>query len=103
MSGSNSSAQDVPALQREIQDAQEELARVEGDRTALLQRISQLEGHRRRLSSVLSAVLGQISERGHPGEPCLRTGWISERTVTGWRMELTEILNADFRKDGADA
>lgn len=33
----------------------------------------------------LDMVLARFTQKGHPGEPCLRTGWISERTVKAWR------------------
>lgn len=43
-------------------------------------------GERNRLlTEVLNEVLGHFSQIGHPGEPCLRTGWIGTRHVARWR------------------
>jgi hypothetical protein len=36
----------------------------------------------------LDEVLRHFIHKGHPGEPCLQTGWISERTVARWRETL---------------
>lgn len=36
-------------------------------------------------AAVLGKVLGHFIHKGHPGEPCLQTGWISEKTVAQWR------------------
>ncbi|MFF3310515.1 hypothetical protein [Streptomyces sp. NPDC002952] len=40
------------------------------------------------LATVLNEVLRHFVHKGHPGEPCLQTGWISEKTVTRWRTAL---------------
>jgi len=40
------------------------------------------------LENVLDEVLRNFHERGHPGTPCLRTGWVREDTVAGWRAVL---------------
>lgn len=40
--------------------------------------------------ATLDEVLRQFTHKGHPGEPCLQTGWISERTVARWRAALDE-------------
>lgn len=37
-----------------------------------------------RLRALLDEVLGHFTQKGHPGEPCVRTGWIRERTLAGW-------------------
>jgi hypothetical protein len=42
----------------------------------------------RRLSEVLTTlddVLRHFVHKGHPGEPCLSSGWVSEKTVARWR------------------
>lgn len=36
------------------------------------------------LEKLLAEVLGQFTQRGHPGEPCLRTSWIREDRVAAW-------------------
>jgi hypothetical protein len=40
------------------------------------------------LRHTLDEVLRHFVHKGHPGEPCLQTGWISERTVARWRAVL---------------
>lgn len=40
------------------------------------------------LAGVLDEILRQFVHKGHPGEPCLQTGWISEKTVARWRATL---------------
>lgn len=51
------------------------------DVLAKQQRIEQLEG-------ALSEVLGGFCERGHPGRPCIRTGWVPEERLAVWRQAL---------------
>jgi uncharacterized protein (DUF2267 family) len=41
-----------------------------------------------RLAATLDELLRQFVHKGHPGEPCLQTGWISEKTVARWRAVL---------------
>jgi hypothetical protein len=41
--------------------------------------------HRDQLAAALREVLSHFVHKGHPGEPCLQTGWISEKTVARWR------------------
>jgi hypothetical protein len=38
--------------------------------------------------TTLDDVLRHFVHKGHPGEPCLQTGWISEKTVARWRAVL---------------
>lgn len=40
------------------------------------------------LRHTLDEVLRHFVHKGHPGEPCLQTGWISERAVARWRAVL---------------
>ncbi|WP_075737509.1 hypothetical protein [Streptomyces acidiscabies] len=40
------------------------------------------------LAATLHDVLRHFVHPGHPGEPCLQTGWISVSTVTRWRNTL---------------
>ncbi|MFE0353624.1 hypothetical protein ACFW2I_09030 [Streptomyces nigra] len=37
------------------------------------------------LAATLDDVLRHFVHKGHPGEPCLSSGWISEKTVARWR------------------
>lgn len=39
--------------------------------------------------AVLHEVLSHFVHKGHPGEPCLQTGWIRVRTVDHWRATLS--------------
>lgn len=40
------------------------------------------------LAGTLHDVLRHFVHKGHPGEPCLSSGWISEKTVARWRATL---------------
>lgn len=50
--------------------------------------LDQLYDRRDQLAGLLDEVLRQFTHKGHPGEPCLQTGWINEKTVTRWRAAL---------------
>ncbi|MGW0088269.1 hypothetical protein ACWDWS_04545 [Streptomyces sp. NPDC003328] len=50
-------------------------------RAAAVQRADQLR-------ATLDEILRQLVHKGHPGEPCLQTGWVSVRTVDRWRAAL---------------
>jgi hypothetical protein len=39
-----------------------------------------------RLRELVTELLGCFTQPGHPGEPCRRTGWISEKQLTAWRQ-----------------
>ena len=43
-----------------------------------------------RAEAVAREILRHFIHKGHPGEPCLQTGWISIRTVEKWRAALDE-------------
>jgi hypothetical protein len=51
----------------------------------LNEQLSKADERNQLLSEVLNEVLGHFSQVGHPGEPCLRTGWIGTRHVARWR------------------
>lgn len=56
-----------------------------------------LENHRARAGTyrdLAIEILGHFTETGHPGEPCRRTGWIREATITRWRAALSEGIQA---------
>lgn len=38
--------------------------------------------------AALDEVLSHFVHKGHPGEPCLSSGWVSEGTVARWRAVL---------------
>lgn len=48
-------------------------------------RAEEAEQQRDQYAATLREVLGHFVHKGHPGEPCLQTGWISVRTVDRWR------------------
>lgn len=52
------------------------------------ERLVHLEQRADQLAVTLDDVLRHFIHKGHPGEPCLQTGWISERTVARWRETL---------------
>lgn len=39
-----------------------------------------------RLRGLIHEILGRFTQPGHPGEPCRRTGWTSEKQLTVWRQ-----------------
>ncbi|MEV6800541.1 hypothetical protein AB0M91_19670 [Micromonospora rifamycinica] len=43
-----------------------------------------------RLAAGLGAVVRTMVEHGHPGEPCLRSGWVRVSEVNGWQQLLGE-------------
>lgn len=50
----------------------------------------QVRRERDELRALLYEILGHFVHKGHPGEPCLQTGWISVRTVQRWRDALNK-------------
>lgn len=40
------------------------------------------------LKALASEMLSHFDHRGHPGEPCRRTGWITEERIAIWRATL---------------
>jgi hypothetical protein len=46
------------------------------------------EQRAQQLATTLDDVLRHFAHKGHPGEPCLSSGWISEKTVARWRAAL---------------
>jgi hypothetical protein len=52
------------------------------------ERIEELEARRDELRVTLHDVLRHFVHKGHPGEPCLSSGWVAEKTVTRWRTVL---------------
>lgn len=50
--------------------------------------LDQLHDQLTETRAALDEVLRHFNHKGHPGEPCLQTGWISERTVARWRAVL---------------
>lgn len=53
--------------------------------TEHLQREGELATRVDELQATLSEVLGHFTRKGHPGEPCLRTGWLPVKWVDRWR------------------
>lgn len=50
-----------------------------------LQREGELAARVDELQATLTEVLGHFTQQGHPGEPCLRAGWIGVKQVDRWR------------------
>lgn len=44
-----------------------------------------LRGELARVRHVLTDVVGCYTEQGHPGRPCVRSGWVTVEQVTLWR------------------
>jgi hypothetical protein len=60
----------------------------EEDATEWAQRAVTAAEHRDQLAATLQQVLSHFVHKGHPGEPCLQTGWVREDTVAKWRAVL---------------
>lgn len=45
------------------------------------------------LRKTLAEILAQFHEKGHPGEPCIRTGWIRESTIVAWHKTYRETMH----------
>ena len=45
----------------------------------------ELQAENERLRGLLDEVLATFTEHGHPGSPCLRTGWHTVERVEAWR------------------
>lgn len=52
------------------------------------ERAKEAEAELAKIRATLGEVLRDFVHKGHPGEPCLQTGWISEKTVARWRAAL---------------
>ncbi|MGW9437969.1 hypothetical protein [Streptomyces sp. NPDC055607] len=50
--------------------------------------IIRAEAERDAARNTLAEVLRHFVHKGHPGEPCLSSGWISVKTVDKWRAAL---------------
>lgn len=55
---------------------------------ALYERVAATQARSEELRSTLVRVLSHFTERGHPGEPCLRTPWLTEKAVARWQAAL---------------
>ncbi|MFD9465320.1 hypothetical protein [Streptomyces sp. NPDC060027] len=63
--------------------------------------LDQVRRDRDELRALLYEVLGHFVHKGHPGEPCLSSGWISVRTVDRWRNTLNEAVAAASKENKA--
>jgi hypothetical protein len=50
----------------------------------------------------LAEVLRHFTEHGHPGEPCVRTGWIRTETVDRWRAVIAPTVERPWWKQLAE-
>jgi hypothetical protein len=81
---------------RAQRDQVEELLRVahetsnrsEAERARAVQRAERAEEQRDQLRVTLDEVLRHFVRKGHPGAPCLESGWVHEDTVARWRAVL---------------
>ena len=58
-------------------------------------RLSDAIAQRDLLFTTLADVLGNFHEKGYPGRPCIRTGWVREETYAQWHGVLAGIVAAD--------
>jgi hypothetical protein len=88
---------DNESLRYQIQRVREAL----GTDEPLAPDLDQLRRERDELRSLLYEILGHFVHKGHPGEPCLSSGWISVRTVERWRNTLNEAVAAASKENKA--
>lgn len=53
---------------------------------AAVARVAELTRERDEARALVAIILPEFFEAGHPGEPCLRSGWVPSSTVEAWRM-----------------
>jgi hypothetical protein len=63
--------------------------------------VEQIRRDRDELRSLLYEVLGHFIHKGHPGEPCLSSGWISVRTVQRWQGALNKAVDTASKETEA--
>jgi hypothetical protein len=74
-----------------------------GDAAPTTEDWEQQRDRAQQLAGVLDEVLRHFTHKGHPGEPCLQTGWIREATVARWRAALYQpaLLDRDAPEPAA--
>jgi len=88
---------------KEVQRLGERLRTARED-TATADRIrAEAQRDRDQHAAVLREVLSHFVHKGHPGEPCLQTGWISEKTVAKWRSVVAPTVERPWWKQVAEA
>jgi hypothetical protein len=88
---------DSESLRYQIQRVREAL----GTDQAPVPGLDDLRRDRDELRALLYEILGHFVHKGHPGEPCLSSGWISVRTVDRWRTTLNEAVAAASKENKA--
>lgn len=59
-------------------------------RLVAIQRMIAAERAVEDLRALTLGILGHINEKGHPGQECLRSGWIPVGMVADWRSQVTD-------------
>jgi chromosome segregation ATPase len=77
-----------PDDEKYIDETVHEQFRLQDRIDAQQRRIQAAEARRDELRTVLTDVLSHFTYQGHPGEPCLSSGWIPVATVEAWRTAL---------------
>lgn len=75
-------------LRARVADTEQGIAAAVRQRKDAEDRAFRAEARRDELGAVLDIVLRQFHQEGHPGEPCLSSGWVAVRTVEKWRAVL---------------
>ncbi|MFI6332932.1 hypothetical protein ACIBBG_32075 [Micromonospora chersina] len=60
--------------------------------------VATLRDQRNQLVALVGEILRHFTQRGHPGRPCLRTGWIQEETANGWRERLATLTGQEAKR-----
>ena len=83
---------DLSSVIRDYLSSQTDVSSPSFHATALASRLAaRVAAERERANTAeatLRTVLDVFYEKGHPGRPCIRTGWIPVETVAKWRAAL---------------
>jgi hypothetical protein len=66
---------------------------------ATADRAGELERRVSLLAELAAEILACFYEKGHPGKPCQRTGWVAETTLAAWRERLAELSVVEVPPD----
>jgi hypothetical protein len=62
--------------------------------------VAAIRAENERLRALLGEVLGHFTQKGHPGEPSVRTGWIPEKWLARWQLAARGVAVDAVRRGG---
>jgi hypothetical protein len=78
------------AVKRIATDAEQTEAAYQRQIVRLTQERDEARAQELKLRKLAAEVISLFAEKGHPGHPCLRTGWVAEATVVRWHQTYRE-------------